>query len=206
MTTIAYREGIMAADSGATTTSDAGGTRKSMCRKLYRKFVVLHSVADAAGKPKPGVRVEDVIIGIAGEGFAGLQFIDQLYSQKPDEQEDIKSRLIVGDADFSAIVLTRKGLFEYDRWCRYEGIIDPYYAIGSGAKAALGAMWMGASARESVEAAITIDPFTFGTIVAARLLSGAEIASLQPGRTPLSAKLAEDAREGLIEIETNEVA
>lgn len=164
MTTIAYRDGILAADSGATTSTEAGGTRKSRCRKLYRKFITLLHV------PTKTVTLQDVVIGVAGEGFAALQFCDWLYSQKPEEADIIRELLVTGSADFSALVLTRTGLFEYDRWCRYEAIVDPYYAIGSGAKAALGAMYMGADPKQAVAAAIDIDPFTFGGIAVAKLL------------------------------------
>jgi hypothetical protein len=144
MTTIVYRAGVMASDSLSTTTSEAGGSRKFKCVKMYRKA--------------------DAVIALAGETFAGLVFLDW-YGTNAEPPE----RLIHGDADFTALVLTKKGLFEYDRWCRGEQIRLPFYAIGSGAKAALGALHMGASAVQAVRVACKIDPYTRLPIVSMRL-------------------------------------
>lgn len=40
----------------------------------------------------------------------------------------------------------------------------PYYAIGSGAQAALGALFMGASAADAVKAAMSVDCWTGGEV------------------------------------------
>lgn len=140
MTTIVYRDGILAADSRATYTSEEGGARAWGCDKLFRK----------AG----------AIIGTAGETGPGLVFVDWWGSGKPPPPQFIE-----GDADFACLVLTKKGLFEYDKWCRGEKITHQFYAIGSGAKAAMGALYMGASAREAVAVACKIDPYTAPPVV-----------------------------------------
>jgi len=45
------------------------------------------------------------------------------------------------------------------------GITDPFYALGTGAQAALAAMHMGATPREAVRIAAKIDPNTGGRVV-----------------------------------------
>jgi len=140
MTTIAYRDGVMAADSRVTYDSEAGGTRMHKCEKLFRK------------QTKDG---GEAIIGLAGETAPGLLFLDWYGSGKKPLM-----RLIDGDADFTALVLRRDGLFVYDAWCRGEKVLDEFFAIGSGSKAALGAMYKGAGALEAVDIASRIDPYT----------------------------------------------
>lgn len=131
----------MAADSRVTISSDAGGSRVGTCEKLFR--------------------TKDAIIGTAGESAPGLVFLDWYKSGK----KTAPIFLIDGEADFVALVLTKHGLFEFDKWCRGERILDPFHAIGSGAKAAIGAMHMGASAERSVEVACLVDPYTAPPIV-----------------------------------------
>lgn len=150
MTTICYRDGIMAADTRATVTSEAGGARVQRVDKLYRVKTFNHGVA---------------IVGLAGGSFDGLAFLDWLVSK----EKDPPSRLIDGEADFTALVLNKAGLFEYDKWCRPERVLEAFHSVGSGAKAALGALHMGASARRAVAIACRIDPYTALPIVTMRL-------------------------------------
>lgn len=136
MTTIAVRMGVMAADSRVTHDSEGGGSRVTRCVKL--------------------LRVRDALVGLSGESEPGLIFLDWYKSGK----REAPGVLIDGEADFTALVLTPKGLFEYGKYCRPEKILDKFWAIGSGTKAALGAMHMGASAERAVEIACLIDPYT----------------------------------------------
>lgn len=140
MTTIAVRNGIIAADSRTTVQTDEGGARVFQCEKLYRRF--------------PG-EAKEAILATAGESFSSLVFVDWYGSGKEPPE-----LLVHGDADFTVLALTRTGLFEYDKWCRGEKVLDAFYAVGSGAKAALGAMHMGASAKRAVEIACLIDPYS----------------------------------------------
>jgi hypothetical protein len=149
MTTIAFRDGVMAADSCISLQTEAGGARKFRCEKLYRKFV-----KNARGK------TETVIIGLAGESAPGLVFLDW-YGTDKDKPTD----LIEGGADFTALILTKRGLFEADAYCRPEKILNRFYAVGSGAKAAMGAMHAGATAIGAVKIAARIDPYTAGPFV-----------------------------------------
>jgi ATP-dependent protease HslVU (ClpYQ) peptidase subunit len=144
VTTIAYRDGVMASDSQVTVATEEGGSRKFKCEKLYRKG--------------------SAIIGTAGESAPGLIFVDWYGTKKK-----APSRLLAGEADFTALVLTDAGLFEYDKWCRGEKILEPFYAIGSGCKAALGAMHQGASAVRAVEIACLVDTYSSPDIVSMEL-------------------------------------
>jgi ATP-dependent protease HslVU (ClpYQ) peptidase subunit len=135
MTTIAVRAGIMAADSRVTIHTEEGGARMTQCIKIFRR--------------------KDAIIGLAGESEPGLVFLDWYGSGKP-----APSVLIDAEADFTALVLTAKGIFEYGKYCRPEKVRGKYWAVGSGCKAALGAMAMGATAEKAVEVACGIDPYT----------------------------------------------
>lgn len=144
MTTIVYRDGIMAADSRVTTESEAGGHITHHCVKLYRK----------AGS----------IVGLQGESSPGMLFLAWFGSKSPPP-----AALMESEADFCALVLNRKGLFEYDKWCNAEPVLMPrhraYHAIGSGAKAAFGALAEGATARRAVAVACMFDPYTAPPVV-----------------------------------------
>ena len=144
----------MAADSRVTVDSEAGGSRVFRCIKLYR--VKVHT-------PR---KTNPAIVGLAGGAYDGLAFLDWLQGAANKEPP---ARLIEGEADFTALVLYRHGLFEYDKWCRPDRIKERFYAVGSGAKAALGAMHMGASARKAVAVACKIDPYTAPPIITMQL-------------------------------------
>lgn len=136
MTVIAYRAGVMAADSRATITTEEGGIRMMRSDKLYT--------------------FDGHIVGVAGEGFPALVFVEWL--KKGGNTNEPPELLIHGDADFSALVLTRKGLFEYDKWCRPERVKERFWAIGCGAKGALCAMHAGATAYDAVKFVCKVDP------------------------------------------------
>lgn len=153
MTTIAYRNGVIAADSRTTLETEGGGARMFLCEKLFRKQVVLKGVA------------QEVIIATAGESSPGMVFVDWFGSRKKPPIDDF----LTGEADFTCLVLQHDGLWEYDAWCRGVKILDEFYAIGSGAKAALGALHMGAGARKAVELACRIDHYSGLPVVAMRL-------------------------------------
>jgi len=148
MTTIAYRNGVLASDSRTTIQTDQGGSRFFLCEKLYRKKASFHG------------KEEEVILGTAGETASSLIFVDWYGSGNP-----VPEILVLGEADFTVLVLKADGLYEFDKWCRGERVLNDYYAIGSGAKAAMGAMYMGASAKKAIAAACEIDPYSAPPIV-----------------------------------------
>jgi hypothetical protein len=190
MTTIVVRDGIMAADSCVTYSTEEGGSRRARCTKLYRKFVALHSRSPDG---QSTVDIQDVLIGVAGESGPGLVFVDSVFTQAHDVDET-RELFTNASADFTALVLTRNGLFEYDAWYRGELVREQFWAIGSGTKVALGAMEHGASAGEAVRAACRWDVHTRGPVVSARLL---------PADTDYQGDtMREDVAKGIIEITT----
>jgi hypothetical protein len=152
MTTIAYRDGIIAADSRVTVSTEAGGSRKHLCTKLYRKKIT------------EGKKTFEVIIATAGEAFSALVFVDWYGSGKPmpDSLRDL-------GGDFTCLILRPDGLWEADVYCRPDKILDSFYAVGSGSKEALAAMHCGKSAVEAVRVAAIIDPYTGGRVVSETL-------------------------------------
>lgn len=173
MTTIAFRKGVLAADSRTTIETEGGGGRMFLCEKLFRKAVTINGV------------LEEVIIATAGESSPGMVFLDWFGSgQEPPD------RLIDGEADFTCLVLQKDGLYEYDAWCRGVKIMDEFYAVGSGAKAALAAMHMGASAAKAVEVACRIDYYSGPPVITMRLKPDAKPKIRVP-----KVRKADDARE-----------
>lgn len=184
MTTIAYRKGVIAADSRTTIETEGGGARMFLCEKLFRKAVTIDGV------------LQEVIVATAGESSPGMVFLDWFGTGK--EPPD---RLIDGEADFTCLVLQQDGLYEYDAWCRGIKIEDEFYAIGSGAKAALGAMQMGASAARAVEVACKIDPYSGPPITSMRLKPNAkQKVSLQKVRKAASPRAESSERKNPLDV------
>lgn len=142
MTTIAYRDGVLAADTRATDDEYHPGIYR--CEKLFRK--------------------DGAIIATAGDDAPGMIFVDWYGSNKKPPE-----RLIAGDADFCCLVLSPAGLFWYNKWCRANKVMDAFYAIGSGAAYAIGAMKFGATAEEAVKCAMEFDCYTGGDVTTMRL-------------------------------------
>lgn len=152
MTTIAFRDGIIAADSRLTYDTEHGGSRKHICTKLYRKRIT------------EGKKTFDVIIGTAGMSSPALVFIDWYGTGKP-----IPDVLLNIESDFTCLILRPDGLYEADQFCRPDRILEDFYAVGSGAKEAMTAMRCGKSAVEAVRLAAQSDPYTGGRIVSESL-------------------------------------
>lgn len=152
MTTITFRDGIMAADSRCTYDTEAGGTRLMRCEKVYRKWV-------GTGRKK-----HEVLLGTAGETSPALLYVDWYGSTSPPPQQ-----LIDGNADFDILLYSKHGLFLVDAYCRPEKVLERFWAVGSGAKAALGAMHMGADAKRACAIACKIDPFSAPPITVHKL-------------------------------------
>jgi hypothetical protein len=136
MTVIAVRRGIMASDSRGT---DDSQSYVYSCGKIFRKA--------------------EALIGLAGDDGPGVVFLDWYGSGKPKPEI-----LVTGEGDFEALVMTREAVMRFDRWCRGDRWTGKFFAIGSGAAAALGAMHSGATARQAAAIACKIDPFCAGPI------------------------------------------
>ena len=146
MTTIAYKGGIIAADSRETYQTEAGGATANRCEKLFRKRV---------GK-------RDVVIGTAGGSYAGMIFVDWYGSGKPPPEVLLDLDL---EEDFDVLILDGGKVWSCNHLCRPVEIVEPYCAIGSGRKGALAAMDCGRSAREAVRIACLRDPYSAPPVV-----------------------------------------
>lgn len=155
MTTIAYRNGVIAADSRVTVSSEAGGDRNFHTKKLFRARVDIKGVQS------------EVILATAGESAPGSLFVEQWSTGK--SLTEIRDLFTYSEADFTVLVVTEHGLFEVDKWCVLEPVYEVFYAIGSGSKLAMGAMEAGASAQKAVEIACRRDPYTALPVVTMRL-------------------------------------
>lgn len=151
MTTIAYRDGVLAVDSRATM-ENGGAGRKRAVRKLVRKSIT------------EGRKTFDILLAAAGDFTPGRVFIDWYGSGKPPPEA-----LTHHGGDFVCLVLRPDGLYEYDIYLRGERIEEDFYAVGSGADAALAAMHCGKSAVEAVRIAARVDAYTGGKIVSEAL-------------------------------------
>ncbi len=128
MTIIAYRDGVMAADTCVTDSFITNGM------KLHKK--------------------SGHIIGFCGDVAQALVFVDWFFNQKKNRKPDLAS-----ETGWEALVLNKDGVTTWDRSLRPIPMEDHFYAIGSGANLAMGAMEHGASAKKAVEIACKRDPY-----------------------------------------------
>ena len=108
--------------------------------------------------------VRDMIVGYAGCLDSGVRFLGWVKRGmgsrgKPNDFPD----------EFIGLILDEDGIYEY----RYQlvpiRVEGDCWAIGSGAQAALGAMYMGATPEEAAQVACAIDPYCSGPITVERL-------------------------------------
>jgi ATP-dependent protease HslVU (ClpYQ) peptidase subunit len=133
----------MAADSRGTLETESGGARFFRCEKMYRKTI------------KVGKRTEEHIIGVAGETSPALVFLDWYGSGK-----DVPEVFALMNSDFMVLIYNKHGLFEADAYCRPERVLEKFWSIGSGCKAALGAMHAGADAKRACFIATKVEHFS----------------------------------------------
>jgi len=133
MTTVAVRDGIMAAD----TQGQFEGTIMEM-HKIFK--------------------IRDELIGICGNFDRAILFI-QAYKQNkiiPKENGNDKD-----DSDFDYLLLNNKGLYLATGFHGPRvKIHERFWSIGSGKDAAITAMRMGATSKEAVKMASLCDVYT----------------------------------------------
>ena len=150
MTTIAFRDKVLAADSCETTSSDEGGASVGACEKLFRV--------------RTGGKRREVVIATAGGSDLGMVFVDWFKRTGGAGAGD--PPVILRDAHldevFEVLVWDRGRLYTANHLCRLREVVMPYgfTAIGCGRKTALGALMMGASAHRAVQIACAFDPYT----------------------------------------------
>lgn len=151
----------MAADSQD---SDAEYGLYTGCDKIFRK------------KVPNGRRKHDVLIGTAGESYAGMLFVDWF----PGISAMTSGGNLLGlphalsqfdpeHNDFVCIILEPGGVWTVDAHLRPIKLKGRFFAVGSGSKLALAAMEMGASASRAVEVACKYDLYSRPPIVTERL-------------------------------------
>lgn len=148
MTVIAYRAGVLASESRVWVHSeDAGARYFDTSPKLFRKF---------AGTDK------EAILATAGESDPANKFVEWYGTRR--KAPSFKGATV--------LVLTASGMLEYDESSTGEAVYGDYYAIGTGCKIALGALFMGATAEEAVRAACAHDPYCGGPVHAWKIGDG----------------------------------
>lgn len=143
MTTLVYRDGVLAADSQATSFD-----RK--CPGTHRKVAKLPS---------------GHLVGIVGDLTFFRPFLDEF---DPHVDDPLERCGVVPDDDHTAIVVVDPdGSVRVYSDCSYweEPIDAPYLAYGSGSSYALGAMASGSSARTAVEQACKYDIYSSGRVL-----------------------------------------
>lgn len=166
MTTIAYKDGVLAADSCETVEGDDSGTYEGRCLKLFK--VGPFAVA-LQGDSSPGMAWLHWFRTAHADVKTDNTY-NSVHGQLKHVPADIVDRFLEREADFTAVVLCPgKYLFIYDEWGVPIQVSAPFYAVGSGAKAALGAMAGGLDAVAAVEAACVVDPYTSGPIHSEKL-------------------------------------
>jgi ATP-dependent protease HslVU (ClpYQ) peptidase subunit len=141
MTTLVYRDGILASETRITYGSV---TMPGKCKKIHRL---------------PG----GALYGFVGSLEVGEIMRRCLLSDNPEERPDLK-----GEA-YEGLVITETGkvlFFENRAWIRLD---LPYVAMGSGNSFAYGALAMGASAKQAVQAAMGLDAGSGGKVMTLEL-------------------------------------
>jgi ATP-dependent protease HslVU (ClpYQ) peptidase subunit len=134
MTIICCKDGVMAADTRIVH-GDAGIAKVT---KLFRKRI--------------GRR--DHILGFSGVMSYAIMYIEWFGSGKPMPDH---LRNIPDEHGFNVMILAGKRLYEADGIGRPIEVESKFYAIGSGAMAALGAMHHGATALQAAKIACKLD-------------------------------------------------
>ena len=109
-------------------------------------------------------RIGEAIVGAAGSGPAISKFFAWLTNGQQDDPPKMGK-----DDELDALVLTPGGLFCYGTDCTPEEILDEFYAVGTGAQAALAAMHLGCDPARAVTIACAVDNSTGGPVDALTL-------------------------------------
>lgn len=141
MTTIAYRDGVMAGDSRAY----GGGN-------------------ELRGSKVKVVRLPDgTLVGVSSPVLGMARLVRDWVSA------GMREAPITPDADkkgFDALVVTPDGqaVFVDGNWLKSDAVTGSFFAIGSGSQYAIGAMAAGKNAKEAVEIAAELDVWSSGPV------------------------------------------
>jgi ATP-dependent protease HslVU (ClpYQ) peptidase subunit len=138
MTCVAYREGVIAADSMSVVEDVKMNNEVKVAKRKGHLF------------------------GLAGDAMPSIDTAIAWYFKK--------NRGKLPPYKFSLLVITPDlEVFDIDQNNGTVQIIAPFYAVGSGAAYAIGAMEAGASAEQAVQAAIVWCPTVGGKVVVRKL-------------------------------------
>lgn len=137
MTTIAYRDGFLAADSQVT-------ENDRICGHVQKIR-----------------RIKGVLWGVCGCVIHMVAFNDWIMGGMEGEPPSMKTP---EGAASAAIVIVGNRLITFDEHGTDHMPLPPFHAVGTGAPIALGAMQFGASAKQAVEAAIALDIYSGGNV------------------------------------------
>lgn len=154
MTTIAFRDGIMASDSQATDDYLSLDTSKVHKVKFYKN-------PDAKKKTS-------ALVGLSGVLEDCLIFIDHYYGIDSQLANGSDPKGIFKDLDVWGLIYEEEVLYQVAprRPIPLEG---KFHATGSGGVFAQAAMMAGATAKEAVEIAKELDPYTGGKVQVLKL-------------------------------------
>lgn len=174
MTTIAYRDGLMACDTG----SLFGGMKYRTENKITRR--------------------KNALIGITGNHIDGIVFADW-WEAGADRSNLPVFREYAADKetpDFEVLVAESEKVTWWAQHFQPDPITVPFWAIGSGAKAAMAAMHMGADPAEAIRVTILVDYYTNGDVQVERVgeLVPLHFRSGKPGGSPPGRKKTAPAR------------
>lgn len=144
MTTIAYKDGVLAADSKVTSDSVYAGTAIKLVKS--KRYLLA-----ACGN----LNCVHEFLRWGKRGF------------KEEERHQLADEMKKTDVDFTGVSVDPNGmLYEYDGTTLPAPVrlVKGMYAIGSGSEFALGAMAAGCSAREAIKIASLFDVNTGGKI------------------------------------------
>ncbi len=139
MTTIAYKDGVMAAD-----TLGMWAGMKIPTRKI--------------------VRIDGGLIGTAGNYVDALRFIEWYEAGADRDKIPVGHNPSYDGPVFTALVADSCGVTCWSEAFVPDPVLSPFVSIGSGCDAAMAAMHMGASAREAVHVAAKVDYYTNGDV------------------------------------------
>lgn len=150
MTTIAYRNGVLAGDSRA-----YSGERMPIGTKTK-----VHRLSDGS------------LFGVSS-GCIGADALVRAWVEdgcKPEQKDQVKPE------NFQLLLIRPNGdvFFARDNLSLSGPLVAPYVAIGTGAEYAMGAMEMGADSATALSVAIKLDPFSGGPITTLKLFGESE--------------------------------
>lgn len=155
MTTLAYKDGILATDTQIVFSD------------------VLKATTTKIWEPQKGI-----VLSCAGDHYCEWRAIQFFSDPNWLGREPIDFR----DGDFAGFLFVEGTPYILTGCTAPIPLLDPYFAIGSGAYFAHAAMGMGATAEESVREAMKYDIHTGGNIVTKIIAPSSDTASTPPAK------------------------